>query len=462
MGNPTSLSQPTTHDTSSAMGLNVDTHTPSQKRALSYANTIKQLFDDIFSSKQPADRVLANYFREHKKHGSKDRKVIRESLFSLFRWWGWFKKLEDNQISSFFAKLSAAALIEAHPWQDIAKAWHELAQLSTDFEALQSLDVDSLDGKLALAQKLFPSALFALEDLLPNWFWDVCPIAPERKAQLIEAMVSRPPIWGRAQGISSQSAVTQLQQLGIDASAGHYFDDALSLGSKSINLNEISLYKDGKIEIQDLASQVIGQTCAPKPADNWWDTCSGAGGKTLQLRSLMQIEAKSQKVKLSGSIISSDIRSHALEELTKRASRAKFDGIQVARWKSDALPVPSKHFDGVLVDAPCSCTGTWRRNPDMRWLDSVEAVTDKAALQLDILSRSSQAVKPAGTLVYATCSLSPIENEDVVKAFLQQHSEFSLVPVKHPFTGEQTEMLTVWPFEANSDGMFVARMQRKL
>jgi len=96
----------------------------------------------------------------------------------------------------------------------------------------------------------------------------------------------------------------------------------------------------------------------------------------------------------------------------------------------------------------------------MRWLDSIEAVTDKAALQLDILSRSSKAVKLGGSLVYATCSLSPVENEQVVSAFLQQHPEFSLVPIRHPFTGEQTEMLTVWPFEANTDGMFVARMQR--
>jgi 16S rRNA (cytosine967-C5)-methyltransferase len=97
----------------------------------------------------------------------------------------------------------------------------------------------------------------------------------------------------------------------------------------------------------------------------------------------------------------------------------------------------------------------------MRWLDGVEAVTDKAALQLDILSRSSQAVKAGGVLVYATCSLSPIENQDVVTAFLQQHPEFTLTPIHHPFSGEQTEMLTVWPFEANSDGMFVAKMHRR-
>ncbi|PIW59087.1 RsmB/NOP family class I SAM-dependent RNA methyltransferase [Shewanella sp. CG12_big_fil_rev_8_21_14_0_65_47_15] len=467
MGNPNSFSSGNAFNSNTSSALNVEANTPAQKRALSYASTIKQLFDEIQSSKMPADRILANYFREHKKHGSKDRKIIRESLFSLFRWWGWFKQLGEPQSSTvFFANLSASALLEAHAWRDIACAWHELSQSAIDYRQAQALTVESLDDKLALMRQLFPNTEFKPQDLLPDWFWQVCPIDTAQQPQFIAAMSSRPPIWGRAQGITSQDAATQLQALGIEASFGHYFSDAINLGNKSMNLNEIELYKDGKIEIQDLASQVIGQICAPEPDAHWWDACSGAGGKTLQLRSLMLAKAAApysagSQTHSAGSIISSDIRSSALDELTKRAQRAHFNGISVARWKSDALPVPADHFDGVLVDAPCSCTGTWRRNPDMRWLDSIEAVTDKAALQLDILSRSSRAVKTGGVLVYATCSLSPIENQDVVTAFLQQHPEFTLTPIHHPFTGEQTEMLTVWPFEANSDGMFVAKMHRR-
>ncbi|MCG9963714.1 RsmB/NOP family class I SAM-dependent RNA methyltransferase [Shewanella cutis] len=457
MGNPNGLSSITIHS-----AFNIEPQTPAQKRALSYANTIKLLFDEILSAKQPADRVLANYFREHKKHGSKDRKVIRESLFSLFRWWGWFKAAGDyQQAEHFFSMLSASALLEAHPWQDIAQAWHELSQSTHDYQRLQSIPVNNLTDKLALVRQLFPQVVLELTDLLPEWFWQVCPIDAKRRPNLIEAMSSRPPIWGRAQSINSQTAVSQLQALGIEASLSPFFEDAINLGSKSMNLNEITLYKEGKIEIQDLASQVIGQICAPEPWQHWWDACSGAGGKTLQLRSLMQTAATKQRTPLQGSIVSSDIRANALEELSKRAQRAQFDGISIARWRSDVLPVATNYFDGVLVDAPCSCTGTWRRNPDMRWLDTLDAVMDKATLQLDILSRSSKAVKAGGTLIYATCSLSPVENEEVVSAFLQQHPEFNLLPIRHPFTGEQTEMLTVWPFEANTDGMFVARMQRK-
>ncbi len=169
-------------------------------------------------------------------------------------------------------------------------------------------------------------------------------------------------------------ALAELRSAGVDACAAPVFNDAISLGSKSINLNEIRLYKEGFIEVQDLASQVIGQVCAPKAGENWWDACSGAGGKSLQLSSLMQQDNAAKGV--LGTITASDIRPAALNELEKRAKRAGFN-IKVAPWRSDALPVAREAFDGVLVDAPCSCTGTWRRNPDMRWLDDSQAISDK-------------------------------------------------------------------------------------
>jgi 16S rRNA (cytosine967-C5)-methyltransferase len=97
----------------------------------------------------------------------------------------------------------------------------------------------------------------------------------------------------------------------------------------------------------------------------------------------------------------------------------------------------------------------------MRWLDDASAVTDKPMLQLAILRRSAVAVKVGGKLVYATCSLSPSENEQIVKDFLSETSEFELEPVIHPFTGQPCNMLTIWPQQANSDGMFVAKMRRK-
>jgi 16S rRNA (cytosine967-C5)-methyltransferase len=456
----------------------LEVNSSSEKRALSYASTLYGLFNQILDTKQPADRVLANYFREHKKHGSKDRRVIRESLFGIFRWWGWGQQLSPEvnghlSADNWFMLLSSTALLEQHSWQDIRNAWQGFAKLKSKriAHSEQALTTDpSVNGKLMAFKQLTDLTECKIEDLLPAWFWQHCDFQDEKvteetsKTALIEAMSSRPPIWARVQKKSRDQLVSELAKQGIEATVNPHFSDAFSLGFQSINLNEVAQYKQGQIEVQDLGSQVIGQICQPKADEQWWDTCSGAGGKTLQLRSLMyqakQLESVQDKSSngVSGSIISSDIRSHALEELKKRAARAGFDGISIAKWQSEAIPVAANAFDGVLVDAPCSCTGTWRRNPDMRWLDDASSIEKMPALQLDILSRSSKAVKAGGTLIYATCSLAPAENQDVVNAFLANYSEFELVEIQHPFNDSKTEMLTIWPQDANSDGMFVVKM----
>ncbi|WP_228289608.1 RsmB/NOP family class I SAM-dependent RNA methyltransferase [Shewanella cyperi] len=424
------------------------------KRAGSHSHTIKQLFNDIMESGQSADRVLAAYFKLNRKHGSKDRKLIRETLFALFRWWGWARKLPLEGDALWHGQLALCAALEQHLWEDIRAAW--AMEAGWQQLALPGFDTPSATA-LQLSQLLAP-VQFHAADLVPDWFWPLLPPLDDAEREaLLTSLCKRPPIWARAQGMARDQAVSDLRALGIEASAAPYFSDALSLGSKSINLNEITLYTAGKLEIQDLSSQVIGQVCDPKPGESWWDACAGAGGKSLQLSSLMANRATSAN---AGQIVASDIRALALEELGKRARRAGFANISVARWRSDALPVDAGSFDGVLVDAPCSCTGTWRRNPDMRWLDSATAVTDKPELQLDILRRASAAVRKGGVLVYATCSLAEAENRAVAEAFLAAHPEFVPEEFTHPFSGERCTMATVWPQQANSDGMFVARFRR--
>lgn len=439
-------------------GINADTS--AQKRALSYSITIHQLFEQVMQSKQPADRIVAEYFRINKKHGSKDRRVIRESLFGLFRWHGWLNQLTTlcTAPKAWFASLALTAKIEGHPWQEFSDAWQTFAANPALAPLNDAGDLTRLAAKQQLLQACFPQHEFALTQLVPTWYWQHYPTSSEdEQYALIEALCSRPPIWGRLQGINSADALASLNASGIEAKMSDYFDDAINLGHKSINLNSLKLYNEGQLEIQDLGSQVIGHVCAPRPDDNWWDACSGAGGKTLQLRSLMLQQDSHSK----GSIIASDIRRKPLEELAKRVKRAHFNQISVSPWKTDALPVASDQFDGVLVDAPCSCTGTWRRNPDMRWLDDASAISDKPALQLDILQRSAKAVRTGGVLVYATCSISPTENEAVVEAFLASNPNFTLQQLCHPFTGEQQSMLTVLPYQADSDGMFVAKMIKR-
>ncbi|HBP08272.1 MAG TPA: hypothetical protein DD673_16540, partial [Lentisphaeria bacterium] len=186
-----------------------------------------------------------------------------------------------------------------------------------------------------------------------------------------------------------------------------------------------------------------GSTPAPEPAARRWSW------PTLMER--------------TGTVVACDVRSYKLDDLRIRARRAGFPNIRTCEW--DGKPYQGKQaarFDGVLVDAPCSCSGVWRRNPDGRWTLKPEDVEEAAALQQRILEAASTAVRSGGLLIYATCSLFPRENGGVVDAFLASHEEFALEPFEHPLTGEPCGgMLQVRSFDGDCDSMFVARLRRK-
>src|SRR5262249_41278438 len=150
----------------------------------------------------------------------------------------------------------------------------------------------------------------------------------------------------------------------------------------------------------------------------WFDACAGAGGKTLQLARL---------VGPSGHVNAYDVRRAALEELNVRVARAGIRNVHTS-----AQPTPGT-YPGVLVDAPCSGSGTWRRAPHLKWATRPQVVADRAQLQQTLLSRFAVCVRPGGRLVYATCSLSSRENEAVVAEFLATHTDFEPVPFAQTF-----------------------------
>jgi len=148
--------------------------------------------------------------------------------------------------------------------------------------------------------------------------------------------------------------------------------------------------------------------------------------------------------------------------LKKRSRRSRLHNIRTRGWKGRAIPVQAANFDGVLVDAPCTCSGVWRRSPDARWTTPPTEVQKIAELQADILQRAAAGVRPGGCLVYATCSLCTGENEAVIRQLLETNSAFTLDPTPHPLTGEATDgTIRVWPYDADCDGVFVARLRRK-
>ena len=218
--------------------------------------------------------------------------------------------------------------------------------------------------------------------------------------------------------------------------------DAFALPANA-EVADTDAYRRGFVEIQDLGSQLVLAHAAVAPGQVWLDACAGAGGKALQL---------ARALGAAGRVDATDVRPAQLEELRDRARRARIDTIRIG----SAEPPPGG-YDGVLVDAPCSGSGTWRRLPHRKWQTQPAELREFAALQGRILAEQAPQVRPGGQLVYATCSLARTENEGVVRAFLAAHPRFRPeVPARDWGGASDGVGTTLLPGARDSDGFYVA------
>ena len=357
--------------------------------------------------------------------GSRDRRLYRELIYTTLRYLPWIEPGLDRD--------PARALKVA--------AW--LAAETRDTRAYRAGtcgDWPGLPSLAARAEFLQANAT----DLLPAWFRDPGPAVVSPREQ--EAQLARAPLWLRLQ--TADPAAVSREFSGLDWRT----QPAPALGSAWRVLDEADVtrtgaYAEGRIEVQDLGSQMVLETLRITPGERWLDACAGAGGKTLQL---------SQKVGPAGTVEAHDTRPAALDELLERAERAGLENIRIT-----AQPAAGR-YAGVLVDAPCSGSGTWRRSPHLKWTTTPELVAERARLQQTLLDRFASCVQPGGRLVYATCSLSHVENEDVVAAFLAAHRDFTPEPAAQTFGFEAGAAgLTILPARHDTDGFFVAALRRR-
>lgn len=222
-------------------------------------------------------------------------------------------------------------------------------------------------------------------------------------------------------------------------------------------LAKTKAFVKGWIDIQDEGSQLTAQVCGAKPGMQVIDYCAGAGGKTLALADAMRNK---------GRIVAMDTDARRLEKARPRFKRAGVSDIVEVRPLSDErhrkwLKRQKGTFDLVLADVPCTGTGTWRRNPDMRWRVYGPPLEELLTVQAEILERAARTVKPGGRLVYATCSLLPEENEGQVEAFLARHPEFAVVPPDIPGLVDGGPYMRLTPLRHNTDGFFAAVLERQ-
>jgi len=429
---------------------------------------------EVFLRGRPADRAMGAFVRDRRSIGGRDRRFVTETVFSMFRWWGWLRRLLPCPEAAFFATpddaaaappdasararlLLAAALADADlaAPPPAASAWAERLRLPLAGFA-EFARMGDPAGRVRRILSLIgglPAEALRFPDLAPSWLPTLLPSAIP-PGTFVEWAQRRPPLWIRAQPASGAEAIAALLRTQDIVVEPHpRLPGALALRGARVNLYELPAFREGQFEIQDAASQGIGLACAPRPGERWWDACAGGGGKSLQLGALMQGR---------GLVLATDIRAYKLEELRRRARRANLHNLRAEPWDGSGIKRQwAKAFDGVLVDAPCSGTGTWRRNPDARWRIRPDDIAELAATQRRILALAAPAVRPGGRLVYATCSVLAKENAEVVQDFLAAHPEFCLSPFPHPLTGEATDgTVQFLPWDTDNDAMFAAVLQR--
>ncbi|MBT8042133.1 MAG: class I SAM-dependent methyltransferase [Pontiella sp.] len=415
-----------------------------------HAELIVDLLPDlsklVFEDGRPADTLLNTYLRAHRELGSRDRRFLAQAVFSYFRWYGWtVNRLGLNPVE---ACLVGAAL--------------DMAALPQSFEYLagrcklpfkvEPVGDQSVEEKCSVLAEWFKdepaSESLALSDLVLPEFGEL--VDPDQANRCIVEFQKRPPAWIRAR--TEPEAITKALHERQVPTASHDRVTAAVSVKGGVSLAGILSEQISQFVVQDITSQCVGLVCAPKKGEDWWDCCAGAGGKAMHLMDLMEQDGK---------VLATDIRAPALKELKKRARKHGIKHIRTQPFNAVNDEPFTKTFDGVLADAPCSGWGTWSRNPDARWRTSRRDVAQCANRQLKILNNAAWCVKPGGVMVYAVCTLTRPETEEVVMNFLDHHANFKLDPFPNPLTGEPTSgQLQIWPWDADCDGMYIARLVR--
>jgi 16S rRNA (cytosine967-C5)-methyltransferase len=401
--------------------------------------------------RKPADETLQDYYRAHRELGSRDRRLISGTVYALWRWRGWCGPWQPRAPRA----LIAAHVLE-HPGQAAPEAIRWIVRDLWERQWLESMLVfQGLEDRAAWVSNHWKFGA-QIADLVPSWVPNCLAVPVGESAdrwlwRFIESIQRRPPLWLRAIRCEGAELARRLQALGRDAVVPTGLSRAVRV-NEHFPLAEIERVLGPVYEVQDVASQVVGEWCSPRPGERWWDMCAGAGGKALDL---------AERVTEAGEVLATDLRPSALAEGKRRARRAGFENI---RWVGADTTTwnPGTLFDGVLVDAPCAGLGMWGRSPDARWRTDLEDVLEAVRTQRALLDAAGRAVRPGGRLVYSVCSLTRLETDDVVDEFLARHPEFVPEPGPDPFQSSIVESgrLFVWPWMGPGTGMFIARFRR--
>ncbi len=402
----------------------------------------------------PMDGVVGDYMRHRRYIGSKDRAAVAERVYAVARaharlgWWLEQAGLSDTPRHRVIAYL---VLAEEENEKRMADLFDGSQYAPQPIDEEEHEFIKSLLNKSLASSDMLETVRVECppdhEEKLRAVFGD--DFAPEMEAMLGSAFLD---LRVNTFSATREKAQDSLKADGVETEPTPYSPWGLRCKGKAY-LAKTKAFVKGWVEIQDEGSQLVAFLCDAKPGMQLLDYCAGAGGKTLALAAAMERK---------GRVVAMDTDEKRLEKGRKRYRKARLTDIIEVRALSDEkqrkwLKRQKEKFDVVLLDVPCSGSGTWRRNPDMRWKTYGPSLEELTGIQADILARAAKTVKPGGRLVYATCSLFTQENEAQIEAFLQEHPEFTVLPVDEAL-GKNFMRLT--PHRHGTDGFFAAVLVR--
>ncbi len=414
-----------------------------------------EIWEEVSKSSHPADRWLAHYFHHYrKKFGSRDRRFLFDTVYAVFRHRSyletWAEALGIEPANTGALILLGAAAEKISDPAALRGFWQEAFRKNLPERIFKALEERKLPHEIpgfGKGQALSPEQEMAVRFSFPLWLvkrW-CARFGPEEAAGLLDASQSRPPCTIRVNTLktSRRELVERLQKQGFGVLPAPHAKTGIIIKERA-NLLDSPEFREGLFEIQDEGSQIVCHLIRALPGETVWDVCAGGGGKSLHLADMMENK---------GRIIATDLRAKKLEELRRRARRAGVTNIFPADLKRmDETRDMRRGVDRILVDAPCSGTGTLRRNPDAKWKITEEGLLRHASDQKKIAESVLGRLKPGGRFFYITCSLEPEENEEVMAAILKGHPELKIIPLGTAEDG----FLRLFPHRDGTDGFFLA------
>ena len=415
-----------------------------------------EILTEIARGDAPADAVLADWFRGHRFAGSGDRRAIREAVYADFRAGAlrrWVVQAAGGDPAGPRLRVIAGLVLDAPDAlaSQFDGAGYGPPPLSAEEQAL-SAAIGDLDPATApdYVGGNCPAELYAL--FVDQW-------GAASTAELA-ALNQTAPVDLRVNTLrgTREEAQARLAADGYDADPTPYSPLGLR-GTQRGNFQQLGAFRAGMIEPQDESSQLVTMLVDAAPGLRVLDYCAGAGGKALALAAASANQAE---------IVACDVSRARLSHMDPRAARLGVEGVRSLAVAADTAPAELEGWaDRVLIDAPCSGTGTWRRSPDMRWRTRPETITAYMDEQDKLLDTAATLLRTGGRVVYAVCSVLESEGRARIDAFLARHPDFQRVPIADVLGAALVtrlgcdEDLVLTPKRHDTDGMYAAVLTRR-